>query len=40
MPIYDAPLADIKFILNDVFDADQFWQLSDEIFAHVEQCDG
>ncbi|MGE8539530.1 MAG: acyl-CoA dehydrogenase N-terminal domain-containing protein, partial [Acinetobacter sp.] len=25
MPIYNAPLADMKFILNDVFNAEQFW---------------
>ena len=27
MPIYNAPLADMKFILNDVFKAEQFGSL-------------
>ena len=35
MPIYNAPLADMKFILNDVFNAEQFWQ-SNENLAHVD----
>ncbi len=35
MPIYNAPLADMKFILNDVFKAEQFWQ-SNEKLAHVD----
>jgi hypothetical protein len=35
MPIYNAPLADMKFILNDVFKAEQFWQ-SNENLAHVD----
>ena len=35
MPIYNAPLADMKFILNDVFQAEQFWQ-SNENLAHVD----
>ena len=35
MPIYNAPLADTKFILNDVFKAEQFWQ-SNENLAHVD----
>lgn len=26
MPIYNAPLKDMDFILNDVFKAEQFWQ--------------
>ena len=26
MPIYNAPLKDMEFILNDVFKADEFWQ--------------
>ena len=37
MPIYNAPLADMKFILNDVFNADQFWQ-SNENLAHVDSA--
>ncbi len=35
MPIYNAPLADMRFILNDVFNAEQFWQ-SNEKLAHVD----
>lgn len=35
MPIYNAPLADMKFIINDVFNAEQFWQ-SNEKLAHVD----
>ena len=35
MPIYNAPLADMKFILNDVFNADQFWQANEKL-AHVD----
>ena len=37
MPIYNAPLADMKFILNDVFHAEQFWQ-SNENLAHVDRA--
>ncbi|ENV46901.1 hypothetical protein P255_02927 [Acinetobacter brisouii CIP 110357] len=35
MPIYNAPLADMRFILNEVFDAEQFWQ-SNEKLAHLD----
>ena len=35
MPIYNAPLADMKFILNDVFNAEQFWQ-NNENLAHLD----
>ena len=35
MPIYNAPLADMKFILNDVFQAEQFWQ-NNENLAHLD----
>ncbi|WP_353141716.1 acyl-CoA dehydrogenase C-terminal domain-containing protein [Acinetobacter pragensis] len=35
MPIYNAPLADMKFILNDVFNAEKFWQ-DNENLAHVD----
>ena len=35
MPIYNAPLADMKFILNDVFNAEQFWQANEKL-AHVD----
>nr|WP_315277350.1 acyl-CoA dehydrogenase C-terminal domain-containing protein [uncultured Acinetobacter sp.] len=35
MPIYNAPLADMKFILNDVFNAEQFWQ-NNEKLAHLD----
>lgn len=37
MPIYNAPLKDMDFILNDVFQADQFWQ-SNEKLAHVDMA--
>ena len=35
MPIYNAPLADMKFILNDVFNAEQFWQANENL-AHID----
>ena len=35
MPNYNAPLQDMKFILNDVFNAEQFWQ-NNERLAHVD----
>ncbi len=35
MPIYNAPLADMKFILNDVFNAEQFWQANENL-NHVD----
>ena len=35
MPIYNAPLADMKFILNDVFQAESFWQ-NNENLAHLD----
>ena len=35
MPIYQAPLADMQFILNDVFNAAQFWQ-SHSRLSHVD----
>ena len=35
MPIYNAPLADMRFILNDVFKAEEFWQ-NNEKLAHVD----
>ncbi len=37
MPIYNAPLADMRFILNDVFNAEQFWQ-SNAKLAHVDSA--
>ena len=37
MPVYNAPLTDMRFILNDVFNADQFWQ-SNEKLAHVDSA--
>jgi alkylation response protein AidB-like acyl-CoA dehydrogenase len=36
MPIYNAPLADMKFILNDVFAAEKFWQRHEKL-AHVDR---
>ena len=35
MPIYNAPLADMRFILNDVFQAEKFWQANENL-AHVD----
>lgn len=35
MPIYNAPLADMRFILNDVFNAEQFWQANENL-AHID----
>ncbi len=35
MSIYNAPLQDMRFILNDVFKAEQFWQ-SNEKLEHVD----
>lgn len=37
MPIYNAPLADMRFILNDVFDAEQFCQ-NKEGLAHIDSA--
>ncbi|KGT46409.1 acyl-CoA dehydrogenase C-terminal domain-containing protein [Acinetobacter sp. HR7] len=35
MSIYNAPLKDMEFILNDVFKADEFWQ-GNENLAHLD----
>lgn len=35
MPIYNAPLQDMNFILNDVFKAPEFWAKNDQL-AHVD----
>lgn len=37
MPIYNAPLKDMEFILNDVFQAEQFWQ-DNEHLAHLDMA--
>lgn len=37
MPIYNAPLADMRFILNDVFQAEQFWQTNAGL-AHIDSA--
>ncbi|WOE31288.1 MULTISPECIES: acyl-CoA dehydrogenase C-terminal domain-containing protein [unclassified Acinetobacter] len=37
MPIYHAPLTDMKFILNDVFNAAEFWQANPKL-AHLDQA--
>ncbi|WP_026471185.1 acyl-CoA dehydrogenase C-terminal domain-containing protein [Alkanindiges illinoisensis] len=37
MPIYNAPLADMRFILNDVFQAEQFWQ-SNAGLSHIDSA--
>ena len=35
MPIYNAPLADMRFILNDVFQAEQFGKANENL-NHVD----
>ena len=35
MPIYNAPIQDMKFILNDVFNAADFWKKNEQL-AHVD----
>ena len=35
MAVYNAPLNDMRFILNDVFKAPEFWQ-NNENLAHVD----
>lgn len=37
MPIYHAPLQEMQFILNDVFQAEQFWQ-NNEKLAHLDMA--
>ncbi|XID74283.1 acyl-CoA dehydrogenase C-terminal domain-containing protein [Alkanindiges sp. WGS2144] len=37
MPIYNAPLADMRFVLNDVFKAEQFWQ-SNAGLSHIDSA--
>ena len=37
MPIYNAPLKDMDFILNDVFKADEFWQANENL-SHVDMA--
>ena len=37
MPIYNAPLKDMDFILNDVFKAEEFWQ-SNANLAHLDMA--
>ena len=37
MPVYNAPLTDMRFILNDVFNADKFWQANEKL-AHVDSA--
>lgn len=37
MPIYNAPLADMQFILNDVFNASSFWQKHPKL-AHLDSA--
>jgi alkylation response protein AidB-like acyl-CoA dehydrogenase len=37
MPIYNAPLSDMRFILNDVFQAEQFWQQNPQL-AHIDSA--
>ncbi len=35
MPIYNAPLRDMRFILNEVFTAETFWQANENL-AHID----
>ncbi|PID37841.1 MAG: acyl-CoA dehydrogenase [Pseudomonadales bacterium] len=35
MAVYNAPLQDMRFILNDVFDAEKLWQANENL-AHVD----
>ncbi len=35
MPIYNAPLQDMRFLLKDVFQAESFWQATPDL-AHVD----
>jgi alkylation response protein AidB-like acyl-CoA dehydrogenase len=35
MPIYKAPLRDMRFVLNEVFNANTFWQ-SNPALSHVD----
>ena len=37
MPIYNAPLKDMEFILNDVFKADEFWNKNPNL-AHIDMA--
>lgn len=37
MAIYNAPLQDMRFILSDVFQADQFWQSIPDL-AHIDMA--
>ncbi|QIO09081.1 acyl-CoA dehydrogenase C-terminal domain-containing protein [Acinetobacter lanii] len=37
MPIYNAPLKDMEFILNDVFKADEFWK-NNQNLAHIDRA--
>ena len=37
MPIYNAPLKDMDFILNDVFKAEDFWQGNADL-AHIDMA--
>ncbi|WP_425917423.1 acyl-CoA dehydrogenase C-terminal domain-containing protein [Acinetobacter sp. TSRC1-2] len=37
MPIYNAPLKDMDFILNDVFKAEDFWQGNEDL-AHIDMA--
>ncbi|WOE33318.1 MULTISPECIES: acyl-CoA dehydrogenase C-terminal domain-containing protein [unclassified Acinetobacter] len=37
MPIYNAPLKDMEFILNDVFQAETFWQGNQDL-AHLDMA--
>lgn len=35
MPIYNAPLRDMRFILNEVFNAETFWQANENL-THID----
>ena len=37
MPLYNAPLKEMDFILNDVFKAEDFWQANTDL-AHLDMA--
>jgi len=40
MPIYNAPLEDMRFILNDVFNVEEFWQSTEDLnFLDIATAD-
>ena len=40
MPIYNAPLEDMRFILNDVFKVEDFWKSTEDLnFLDIATAD-